>query len=748
MHSWPSSVRMLATLLAGLVLASLALVGLGLAAEVLINPGLNNPTSYQDTGRDPSGPWPDQVAAGWWWYYLPETTYHGSSGADKLHWMSSAGFAAAFGGLDYHREGDSAQVVWSSYDMDGGIYQQVRHLQPGQAYAFEVGMASFWRGSSYPRSDGMITKCLGIDPWGGSSPTAPTVIWDWEGCDSSDKTWPYLDIAATAQTPTMTLFVRIQAPDNQSYNHYDLNYVFIDDAHGALAPTTTLTTSLAGGNQIDVVVGAQVLDADWRLQGIEVQYRQGSSGAWTTLQGRAGLNTRFTIAGQPGETYSVRARAWQKRPPEEHVNYDLPGVWVERRVQPGGCFQGVVYNNFGARVAGALVSLSGTGVSALSGTDGAFGLAPPSYGQPYWLTVSASGYRSPLPLSASVPSANDTTPVTLTLKPINDAVVNGDFEASLAGWTKAGSGQAVLFSNGRRSGQASLRLNGPVTLSQQLNLTNVRRPTLHFWLRPVTFEGGGYFEAELRTTNASRLLTVGEPGDWQPRWLSLDLPGNLSGPATITFRLTGAAAQVELDEVSLGNGGHSLFVPVIIYGPSVGPEPGPSPSPSPSPMPTPIPGVTPTATPIPTPPASNNDFRLATVRLLSITENGGCSGNHHVFLSAVDNRGNPLLGVVISDPPTRTFRVVTGEKYEPFFSYGTKLAEIPLYNNGTYLKAVEYPIGRAVTSDQTPLLSTNTWEIPVAWLIEAGYCSNEAECSGRLCQGHYSYWVVFQKTAP
>ena len=745
MHGWLRPMRLLATLLAGLILASLALVGLGLAAEVLINPGLNNPTSYQDTGRDPSGPWPDQVASGWWWYYFPATTYHGNSGADKLHWMSSAGFAAAFGGLDYHREGDSAQVVWSSYDMDGGIYQQVRNLQPGQAYAFEVGMSSFWSGSSYPVSDGMITKCLGIDPWGGSSPTAATVIWDWEGCDASDKTWPYLDIAATAQAPTMTLFVRIQAPDNHSDNHYDLNYVFIDDAHGARAPTTTLTASLSGANQIDVTLGAQVLDGDWRLQGIELQYRQGASGSWITLQGRAGLNTRFTIVGQPGQLYTLRARAWQKRPPEEHVNYDLPGVWVERQVRLGGHFQGMVYSNFGTGVSGALVSLSGTGISALSDADGAFNLAPPVYGQAYSLMVNASGYRSPLPLSASVPSANDTTPVTLTLKPINDAVVNGDFEASLAGWIKAGSGQANLFSSGRRSGQTSLRLSGQVTLTQQLTLSGVRRPTLHFWLRPVTFEDGGRFEAELRAAGTSRLLTVSEPGDWQPRWLSLEAPGNLSGPASIIFRLTGVASQVELDEVSLGNGAHSLFVPVIIQGPSIGPEPGPEPSPTL----TPAPPATPTATPVPTPPASGNDFRLATVRLLSITENGGCSGNHHVFLSALDSRGNPLLGVVISDPPTHTFRVVTGDKNEPFFNYGTKLAEIPLYNNGTYLKAVEYPAGRAVTSDQTPLLSTNTWEIPVAWLIEAGYCNSELECRGSLlCQGHYSYWVVFQKTAP
>ena len=741
MHIWLKWARALMPMLGGLALTLLVLAGLGWAAEMLINPGFNNPGSYQDTGRDPSGDWPDQVAAGWWWYYLSEATYHGSSGADKLHWMSSKGFGDAFGGINYRREGDAAQVVWSSYDMDGGITQQVRNLQPGQAYAFEVAMASFWRGSSYPVTHGMITKCLGVDPYGGRSPTAASVIWDWEGCDATDKTWPYLDIAATAQVPTMTLFVRIQAPDNQSYNHYDLNYVFIDDAHGALAPTTVLTTARVGQNQIQVTVEAVVPDPDWRLQGIEVQYRHGTSGTWTTLQERTGTQTSFMLSDQPGQPLAIRARAWQKRPPEEHVNYDLPGVWVEHQVQLGGRFQGVVLNNFGAGVSGALVSFSGTSIRAQSGSGGAFSLVPPSYGQPYALTVSASGYRPPLPLSASVPSASDTTPVTLTLKPINDAVVNGDFEESLADWTKTGSGQAALFNLGRRSGQASLRLNGQVTLTQQVILSGVRRPTLHFWLRPAALDSDGRLEVELRSGDASRLLTVSETGDWQPRWLSLDVAGDLNGPATIVFRLIGTASQVDLDEVSLGNGAHSLFVPLIVQGSSAGPEPGPSPDPTPSP--TPMPSPTPTQSP------SNHDFRLATVRLLSVSENGGCAGNHHVFLSALDSQGTPLLGVVIADPPTHTFRVVTGQKNEPFFDYGVKLAEIDLYSNGTYLKAIEYPPGRAVTSDQTPLLSTNTWEIPVAWLIEAGYCNNEIECrNSLLCQGHYSYWVVFQKTGP
>ncbi len=190
---------------------------------------------------------------------------------------------------------------------------------------------------------------------------------------------------------------------------------------------------------------------------------------------------------------------------------------------------------------------------------------------------------------------------------------------------------------------------------------------------------------------------------------------------------------------------NAIFLPIIIdYSTSGVPEPNPPPAVLPPPSPDP----TPTPTPAPTPPSSANSFAVATVQMLTISENGSCMGNHQVFLSVVDSQGDPLWGAVIGDPPENNFRVTSGDKNEPFFNYGTKMAEVDLYNAGTRLQVMEYPDGTPVTSDQTPLLSTNTWEIPVDWLIEAGYCNDAASCTGLLCQGHYSYWVVFQETGP
>ncbi len=173
------------------------------------------------------------------------------------------------------------------------------------------------------------------------------------------------------------------------------------------------------------------------------------------------------------------------------------------------------------------------------------------------------------------------------------------------------------------------------------------------------------------------------------------------------------------------------------------PTPGP-----PTPTFTPAP---PTATPIPTRPPV--DFVIANLHKLTKEENGGCAGNHHVFLSVVDVNGAPLIGAVIGDPPWNNFRMMSGEKNEPFLGLGTKLAEIELTKSSTQVQVIEYPAGNPVTSEQTPLLSTKEWEIPIPWLIEGGYCASEADCSAKIngnqmCNFHHSYWVVFQATHP
>jgi hypothetical protein len=554
-------VRLVLAIALALAALSLLLPSLGLAAaiQLLVNPGLNDPASYVDTGRDWSYNgviYHEKVANGWWYYYVPENTKNGSSGASKLHWMSSQQFKQAFGGLDYYREGNAAQVIWSSYEFDAGIYQQVAGLSVGQDYAFEVGMASYWRGSGYPRTDGKITKCLGIDPYGGTSPTSTNVIWDWANCDSTDKTWPYMEMAATAQAPTMTVFVRIQAPDNESPNHTDLDYIFIDDGRMTLAPTVTLTLPPVVSTTAVSFSWAAAAASGWSIRGVEVQYRDEADGIWHIVQDKMHTSlSSYTFTGQGGHIYTVRARPWQKLD-----NYDLPGLWVEKQTQVTGVFAGYVRNNFGLGIGGATVTLEGTGHSAYSQPGGSYSLQPPVYGQVYSLTASAGGYGAPLPISAMVADPNSLALVTFTLKPPYDAILNGDFEADTGGWTMEteGAGSAALFGgDGRRSGDASLELTGPITLSQVADLHGVYNPDVAFWYKP----GSGQLEVRLEgdTVSAARALAGGT--DWQFAWLDLRLREVYSGTITVSFRLADGTAY--LDEVSLGSGPRRSHLPII-----------------------------------------------------------------------------------------------------------------------------------------------------------------------------------------
>lgn len=167
----------------------------------------------------------------------------------------------------------------------------------------------------------------------------------------------------------------------------------------------------------------------------------------------------------------------------------------------------------------------------------------------------------------------------------------------------------------------------------------------------------------------------------------------------------------------------------------------------------------PTNTPTPTPPPV--DFVAVKTVMLTNTQNGGssstggsvqkCGLGQMVYVEVLDINGAPLLGAVVEDM-ANNFRITTGEKNEPVFNYGTKLAEIPLYKAGTTLHVTSVN-GQPVTSQESQHVSTLDEEIPIPWLMQAGYCATEAECAQRvatntLCRGHYSYFISFQATRP
>lgn len=196
------------------------------------------------------------------------------------------------------------------------------------------------------------------------------------------------------------------------------------------------------------------------------------------------------------------------------------------------------------------------------------------------------------------------------------------------------------------------------------------------------------------------------------------------------------------------------------------PEPPPTDTPAPEPTEEPPPAEPPPPAPTDTPiPAEESaqpadaassefDFVITKLRMLSKDENGGCLGNHSIFITVVDANGNPLKGVEIGDVWNNP-GPVTGHKGDD----QPGLAIWDLYKNGFYVLVKRDPsAGRDVTSEVTPLLSSNDWEIGIPRLIEAGYCPDEGTCrvlwnsgvfgegNNSLCWGHYSWEVTFQRT--
>jgi hypothetical protein len=275
-----TSIRWLLILVSLGLLVALPLAAL--AANLLSNGNFNSFSVIP--GRSWDG-YDEKVGSDWTHFYIDAGTR-----LDKLHWFSSTDFTARFnpGGDPYELEGanGSAQVIWSSYEFDAGIYQRVTGLAVGTAYGFDVPFTTFWRGpdDGPDGQDGIMKKQVGIDPTGGTEPTSAEIIWS--EVDSDDAKWVFMDLAARAESDAMTFYVRVQAPENDSDNHTDLDMVYIDAAKVDLAPTVSLDVSAAGTQVSASWVGSPA--PDWSLKGVEVQYRDEASSQWQTVQGKTG----------------------------------------------------------------------------------------------------------------------------------------------------------------------------------------------------------------------------------------------------------------------------------------------------------------------------------------------------------------------------------------------------------------------------------------------------------------------------
>lgn len=488
-------------------------------------------------------------------------------------YMTNDEWAAMTGGAAEHLEGDHSQMYWETGAFAAGIYQQVS-VTPGKDYAAQAKILSIWE-TSATRTYGKMFKQVGIDPNGGTDPNSPDIVWG--PAMGEDVKWESAKTSATAISSTITLFVLVTS---EASSHSSLrNQVFADAVVLTEAPAAS-ATSPALSTDLSFTVnwsGAPAYPGDTLEYDVDYKVDDGS---WTFWKGKTQSNSATFGPTSPttveyGHTYHFRARAWEDYgnwPAEVAVK--LPGVFDgngDTSTVVGGVY-GYVRNNQAGPIGGAVVAISGTGSSTNTDGNGHYGLPLPAEGS-YEVTASHSGYSAPPPIIIDVYSTTTTIPLTFTLRPPDDVVVNGDFEDSLNGWTTTSAVPSVVTSP-LRSGDYSLAMSGNAGMTQTHSLSGMHEPTLSFWYKISTTETAGndsfkacLYQNEPSECAATFAITPTAAIDWTHQWLVLGLNEVYTGSVGISFNLQQDSSEpttVYLDEVSLGQGPYKIYLPLTV----------------------------------------------------------------------------------------------------------------------------------------------------------------------------------------
>jgi uncharacterized protein YraI len=139
------------------------------------------------------------------------------------------------------------------------------------------------------------------------------------------------------------------------------------------------------------------------------------------------------------------------------------------------------------------------------------------------------------------------------------------------------------------------------------------------------------------------------------------------------------------------------------------------------------------------------DFCVTYQAMVPIWENGGCVGNHSIYITVLKGLppGEPMDGVVIGDTYNNV-EVASG-------SHGPGRTEITLWSNSMTLIAKRHIDDTPYTSEESFNFTAHDELIPADVLASAGYCGGDVEqCRqaqqhNQVCRGHYSWRVTFHK---
>ena len=145
-------------------------------------------------------------------------------------------------------KGQSEQI-FSTNTFDAGIYQVVHNAQPGTYYWFRLGWTPAAKSIDGPNFESMdVGRKLGYDPFGGTDPKSPNVVWGPElWGDTKGLNRPQMILLFPARASNVTVFMRAIARNGSGgENRVWFNAVCMEarpEIPAATPPPATPTTA-------------------------------------------------------------------------------------------------------------------------------------------------------------------------------------------------------------------------------------------------------------------------------------------------------------------------------------------------------------------------------------------------------------------------------------------------------------------------------------------------------------------------
>jgi hypothetical protein len=390
----------------------------------------------------------------------------------------------------------------------------------------------------------------------------------------------------------MTAFARVESPYPAGEPPF-LNLSLIDSAILAQTPVVT-ATSPAESTETSFQVrwdNAVAAPGVKKLRKYDVQWLDEAQGVWHDWITDTTDVLVATFDGEAGHAYRFRARVSQKYLNGALLYSPYRPVGDSRTVVAGPKLAGRVYTHAGSVVPGATVAIRDTSYATITGLDGRYEMEVPIWPDPKVVSVSHPSLLAPAPLFNVIFELTEPRVVTWTLRPPDDVVLNGQFEAGLDGWatSNAPGGAPAGVANPVHTGLGALFLgsdsseNVTVAISQTWEVKNAWEPALSFWYKPQAIDGGDAFHVVLAVSEETEALAepvtttlrftpeLGFTG-WRHQWY-VPGPPDAAMTGTVTVRLevhhagNGAPTAVYVDEVSfgsMGGGPHKVYLPLIL----------------------------------------------------------------------------------------------------------------------------------------------------------------------------------------